>query len=389
MAKRSKLETFEQLERQIVAKAPGRLYTGVQARDILTERLSSGIPDLDSKLGGGFPRAMITHIYGNKSSGKSSTVINTIATTHKNDPDSVVVVANCEGYWQSGNLDYAKQFGVDLNRLRVINSPHSEEILDIAEQLVATRAVDLFVLDSLAGLMSSTEVDKSMVDVEKVGENARMVQRFIKKLSSALQPRYNPQTMEIDYNPCAAIFINQLRTKFLQGMHTTQSPTGGRSVEFFSSIEIRCTAPKDEYILYEGDRATLKEFGNTPQAKEYLDKSNIGKKIYYYIEKNRTFPTEFQTATSDFYNKVLSYPAPSGFVGFGFDYESGLFATAKNLGVIEGTNWLTFEEYKAQGKYDFVEAMRVDKELTKRIAEAVSNILNEMSGVHAAEDISE
>jgi RecA/RadA recombinase len=374
----SKLDRLLRLEKEIVNKAPGRLFDGNSAGQVITERLPSGIPSLDAKLGGGFPRAMITHIYGNKSSGKSSTVIQTIANLHKSDPEAVAVVANCEGYWQSSNMSYVKKFGCDLSRIRVISSPHSEEVLDIAEKMIATKAVDLFVLDSLAGLMASTELDKSMLENERIGENARMIQRFIKKVVSSLQPQYNKETKEIEHNPCAVILINQVRTQFNRN-YVSQAPTGGMSVPFFSSIEISCSAPRSEYILYEADKGVIAKYGNTPQAKEYMEEAMIGKKIYYSMEKNRTFPTEQQKATADFYNKDLNYPAPSGFMGFGFDYVSSLFSSAVDLGIISGTTWLSFAEYKAQGRNNFIEGMRIDTELLTRIQEEVDTVLVKIS----------
>jgi RecA/RadA recombinase len=370
----SKLDRLMKLEKEILSKAPGRLFDGNQAGDVLTNRLPSGIASLDAKLGGGFPRSMITHIYGNKSCGKSSTVIQTIANLHKSDPEAIAVVANCEGYWQSSNMDYVKRFGCDLSRIRIISSPHSEEVLDISEKLIMTKAIDLFVLDSLAGLMASTELDKSMVDNERIGENARLIQRFIKKVTSALQPQYNKELKEIEYNPCTVILINQVRTHFNRN-YVSQAPTGGMSVPFFSAIEINCTAPRSEFILYEADKGVLAKYGNTAQAKEYMEEAMIGKKIYYSIEKNRTFPSEGQKATADFYNKDLMYPSPTGFQSFGFDVVASLFTSAVDLGVITGATWLTFDEYKAQGRNNFIEAMRIDSGLFSRIQARVAEVL--------------
>ena len=101
-----------------------------------------------------------------------------------------------------------------------------EEGLAIADALIASGAVDLVVIDSVAALVPQAEIDGDMGDAH-VGLQARLMSQALRKLSG-----------EINKTKTIAIFINQIREKVGVMFGNPETTTGGRALKFYSTIRM-------------------------------------------------------------------------------------------------------------------------------------------------------
>src|ERR1700744_3785030 len=159
--------------------------------------ISSGCLSLDSALGtGGFPRGRVIEIYGPESSGKTTLTLQAIAQAQR--LGGVCAFIDAE---HALDVGYARKLGVRTEDLLVSQPDYGEQALEIADKLVATGAIDLIVVDSVAALVPKAEVQGEMGDAH-MGLQARLMSQALRKLTAATAR-----------NNTAVIFINQLRQK--------------------------------------------------------------------------------------------------------------------------------------------------------------------------------
>ena len=116
--------------------------------------------------------------------------------------------------------------GVDLDNLLVSQPESGEDALNITETLIRSGAVDIVVVDSVAALVSKTELEGQMGDAT-VGVQARMMSQAMRRLTAAIS-RTN----------CICIFTNQIREKIGVMFGNPETTPGGRALKFFSSVRI-------------------------------------------------------------------------------------------------------------------------------------------------------
>ncbi|MGA1628521.1 MAG: hypothetical protein ACO330_06860, partial [Aquiluna sp.] len=160
--------------------------------------VSTGLLAYDLALGGGWAANQWNEIIGEESSGKTAIAYRTIAANQQRDPEWLALWVAAEEYVP----DYAASFGVDLERLWVVETNEMESALDLVLKAVENRAVDCVVLDSLPALVTETEVNKSM-DEASVATGAQILSRFFKKCAKAQR-----RSLTADDRPCTMIAIN-------------------------------------------------------------------------------------------------------------------------------------------------------------------------------------
>src|SRR5436189_3821501 len=184
--------------------------------------IPTGSVGLDIALGvGGLPRGRVIEIYGPESSGKTTLTLHAIAQAQK--AGGVCAFIDAE---HALDVVYARKLGVRIEDLLVSQPDHGEQALEIADKLVATGAVDLIVIDSVAALVPKAEIEGEMGDAH-MGLQARLMSQALRKLTAAIAK-----------SNCAVIFLNQLREKggIMFGHPETQP--GGRAVKFYSSVRL-------------------------------------------------------------------------------------------------------------------------------------------------------
>lgn len=194
-----------------------------EAAGIQVESTKTGSLGLDVALGiGGIPKGRVIEVYGHESSGKTTLALHMVAEVQK--------AGGIAGFIDAEHaLDpvYAKGIGVDIDNLYISQPDNGEQGLAIAEAMVASGAVDIVVVDSVAALVPKAEIQGQMAD-QQMGLQARLMSKGLRKLTGIMS-KFN----------CTVVFINQLREKIATGYGGGgETTTGGRALKFYSSVRL-------------------------------------------------------------------------------------------------------------------------------------------------------
>src|SRR5580693_8684523 len=119
----------------------------MNSRDtVRIEAISTGCLSLDNAIGiGGLPRGRVVEIFGPESSGKTTLALQVIARAK-----GVCGFIDLE---HALDPEYARKLGVDADNLLISQPDCGEQALEITNALVASNAVDMIVVDSVAALV--------------------------------------------------------------------------------------------------------------------------------------------------------------------------------------------------------------------------------------------
>jgi recombination protein RecA len=211
--------------------------------------ISTGSVAIDLALGvGGLPRGRICELFGPESSGKTTLCLSVIAEAQRNGGNAVFVDVE-----HALDPKFAKTVGVDLANLMVSQPESGEDALNITETLIRSNAIDVIVLDSVAALVSKTELEGQMGDAT-VGLQARMMSQAMRRLTAA-----------ISKSQCVCIFTNQIREKIGVMYGNPETTPGGRALKFFASTRLdirRVGQIKDPTGKVIGNRTKVKVVKN-------------------------------------------------------------------------------------------------------------------------------
>lgn len=311
----------------VLAKLDKNFGKGVVMRlgDEAVEKVDvipSGSILLDQALGvGGYPRGRIIEIYGPESSGKTTLAIHAIAEAQKQGGIAAFIDAE-----HAFDRYYAEKLGVDVDNLFISQPDNGEQALEIADQLIASAAIDIIVIDSVAALTPKAEIDGDMGD-NKVGLQARLMSQALRKI-----------TATISRTKTTCIFINQLREKIGVMFGNPETTTGGNALKFYSSVRLdirRVTSLKD------GDEV----YGNQVRVK---------------VIKNKVAPP-FRKCEFD----IL--------FGEGISRIGEIMDIATDNGILQKSgSWYSFEGNKiGQGRDAVKERLKNDDELREKVESAV------------------
>ncbi len=224
-----------QIEKQYGKGAIMRLGQNAEANVI--EAMPTGCLSLDLAIGiGGLPRGRIVEIYGPESSGKTTVALHAIAEAQKNGGIAAFIDAE-----HALDPVYAQNLGVNIDELYVSQPDTGEQALDITESLVASKAVDIIVVDSVAALTPKAEIEGDMGD-SHVGLQARLMSQALRKLTAITSK-----------SKTCIIFINQLREKVGVMFGNPEVTAGGKALKFYASVRIdvrKADALKDSNGAY-------------------------------------------------------------------------------------------------------------------------------------------
>ena len=210
---------LKQIKKQFGEGAVMRLG---QTSALNVEAIPTGSLTLDLALGiGGLPRGRIIEIYGPESSGKTTLALHCIAEGQKMGGNAAFIDVE-----HALDPVYAEALGVDIDSLLVSQPDTGEQALEITEKLVASGAIDVIVVDSVAALVPRAEIEGEMGD-SHVGLQARLMSQALRKLAGV-----------ISKSNCVAIFINQLREKVGVMYGNPEVTPGGRALKFYSSVRL-------------------------------------------------------------------------------------------------------------------------------------------------------
>ena len=195
---------------------------GESGAHVNVETVPTGCLSLDLALGlGGVPKGRVIEVYGPESSGKTTIALHMIAEVQKRGGIAGFVDAE-----HALDPVYAKNIGVDIDELYISQPDSGDQALEIAETMVRSGAIDIIVIDSVAGLVPKQEIEGDMGD-SHVGLQARLMSQALRKL-----------TPVISKSNCIVIFINQLREKVGVMFGSPETTTGGRALKFYASVRM-------------------------------------------------------------------------------------------------------------------------------------------------------
>lgn len=211
--------------------------------------IPTGCPSIDLALGvGGLPRGRMAEIYGPESSGKTTLCLALIAHAQKAGGNAVFIDVE-----HALDPRYARMVGVDIDNLMVAQPESGEDALNITETLIRSGAIDIIVIDSVAALVSKSELEGQFGD-STVGLQARMMSQAMRRLTAA-----------INRTQCVVLFTNQIREKIGVMFGSPETQPGGRALKFFASVRMdirRIGQIKDSSGKVLGNRTRLKVVKN-------------------------------------------------------------------------------------------------------------------------------
>ncbi len=290
--------------------------------NINVDVIPSGSIALDYILGvGGYPKGRVIEIYGPESSGKTTFALHAIAEVQKQGGKAAFIDAE-----HAIDPLYAQNLGVNIDDLILSQPDSGEQALEIAELLAKSDAIDLIVVDSVAALVPSAELNGEMSE-SNIGLQARLMSKALRKLTGALNK-----------SKCSIIFINQLREKVGIIFGNPETTPGGRALKFYASVRLEV---RRGTMLKEGERI-------------------LGNEVNLKVVKNKVAPP-FKTASVE-----ILY-------GKGINKDAELLDLAVKLDVINKSgSWFEYHGEKiGQGKEKVKEFLKNNNKEYEEIKNAV------------------
>lgn len=286
------------------------------------ERFGSGCEELDTVLGGGWPKGRFIELFGPESSGKSTLVLHALAEHQRKYPDAECALLDTEYSW---DITYASALGVDVKYLLVHQPESGEQALNVLSMLIKG-GVGCVVVDSVAALTTKAELEGDLGD-QFVGQQARMMSQALRRLA-----------MEAGQCGTTVFWTNQVREKISISYGDKTTTPAGRALRHYASIRLHLAA-----------------IGKVKDGDEV-----VSSRIKADCRKNKTAAPFKQCEFN------ISF-------GRGIDAMASLLDAAIEKGVVtKRGSWLSIgEEQLGQGKPAVLEAMHEKPELAERIKQAV------------------
>lgn len=181
--------------------------------------------------------------------------------------DVIATYVNIEGDLDVG---WAKQLGVDLSRLFVVECASGEEAVDVVQALMESCDSDLIAVDSLAMMVPSDEVEDSANDAH-VGLQARVLNRAMRVWTQARVNAKRKHKKDI-----TLLLVNQWRMK-IDKFGGGPQLVGGLGQRFVGSLQLKLWGKKGEIASIDvGKKGAEIDYAKTAVT-------------CFKVEKNKTF----------------------------------------------------------------------------------------------------
>lgn len=220
---------------------------------------------------------------------------------------------------------WARRLGCDPDRLLMVRPDSAEGAIDIHDELVRSGAVDLVILDSLAAMTPSAEIEESAEHWQQ-GLQARLLNKMSRKVTAARH------SVRSDYGrPVTEIWINQERESISIKFGDKTVMPGGKGQIFTASVIAQMWASKWE-----------KEEIDMDMKKEFQMKMGTQVRMNFKILKNKT------AAAQGFGGYLMGVSGDDAGQVLDLDYT---LAQAEKFGLMrkDGAKWhLGNETYKSK-----------------------------------------
>ncbi len=299
---------------------------GVDAPALQIEAISTGSLTLDIALGiGGLPKGRVVEIYGQEGSGKTTLAMHVLAEAQRMGGTAAFVDAE-----HAFSAEYGNQLGMNLDELLVSQPDTGEQALEIVDTLVSSGALDAIVVDSVAALVPSAELEGDM-GATHVGLQARLMSQGLRKLAGHTSD-----------GGTLVVFINQIREKIGVMFGNPETTPGGRALKFWSSVRLEVRR-----------RETLKSGTDV-----------IGSRTSVKVVKNKVAPP-FRNAEFDI------------IFGRGISRAGCVLDEGVNLEILEKAgSWFSYgEERLGQGRENSVAYMEANPDLLLEVENKIRDIV--------------
>jgi RecA/RadA recombinase len=342
-----------------------------EKKDVFAKTIASFSPSANFVYGRthGLPYGYTEVLFGPPKEGKSVYAHMKMGWLHQTDPDAIIIKVDTE-YRTDGQLDSEamKTFGIDEERLVVIQSNNPEDIFDQIEKDVAANCeagapVRLVVIDSISGIQGRREMTTESVTKQTIGDHAQTIQIGLKRILPVIR-KYN----------IALIAICQVRAE----MDMTEQMRGNKfkmqagfglqhMAEYFTSVEKNKTAAG---------------------RKDLAGNDLIDENVKDFVDKGEQVAMKIRIKMRD------SSMGPKGRTGeFTFHFKKGVisqyeevFKLADNRNLVNRPNNLVWEfgGEKWNGKDSFIKALKTRPELCDAIIEELKR--RDLAGEYEAVD---
>jgi len=293
------------------------------------EAIPTGSLALDIALGvGGRPRGRVIEVFGHEGTGKTTLCLHVIAESQKMGGTAAFIDVE-----HALDPVYAKKISVDFEKLLISQPDTGEQALEIVETLVRSNAIDVIVIDSVAGLTPRAEIEGEMGDAH-VGLIARLMSQALRKLSGI-----------ISKTKTCVIFTNQIRQKIGVVYGNPEITPGGLALKFHTSVRLE---------LRTSSGAAIKE-----------GEEQIGTRIRAKVAKNKVAPPFRQAEFDIIYAEGISR-------------EGNILDVAVENGIVQKSGaWHSYKGEKlGQGRNNVVNFLKENPELAEKIESEVRSKLS-------------
>ncbi len=287
-------------------------FTLADEESLDIQRISTGLPNLDVMLGGGLPRKSSTIIYGQESSGKTFIALKAIAHAQSEGLECGFVDAEF-----SYDPVWAEKVGIQKKKLYIIQPETGEQALD-ATLALCKAGIDLVVVDSIAALLPTKEMEGTMED-NTIGQQARLLNQFFRK--------HGPVNFKT-----ALVMINQVRAG-IGGYYTSDALPAGKGQQFFSRIIVQCRRGKP-----------IQEKGNS---------FPLGFMMELKTKKNKTAPPLGECSLPFYYSGEI-------------EMSTLLFQLGVDFGFIERSGaYYNYDGIRELGRENFIKTLKEENKMDK------------------------
>ena len=263
-------------------KSDVALLSEMQVLSEVKEWISTGFPNVDRSIGGGFAVGRISEVFGPEGSGK--TALAHMAIRSCQEQGGIVVLFDFEGELTPQRMD---QYGINREQLIYVRPDHAEQAWDMIFDTLDTLKAEapdapfLFIWDSIAMTPSKTENEHDSAEDQHHGGGG------VPKVMSVELKRVVKPLQKVRAH---ILFINQERDKMGGTKYDEPVTPGGRQVKYVASQRIRVNA-------YKFPSAAKRPKGTPP----------TGLKVYVGTRKCRLCPPFQQT---EYYIDFKLGPSP-------------------------------------------------------------------------------
>lgn len=273
----TKLDTITTVMGEINRElGPETVVWGSQIRYSDLPRISTGSYSLDVALGGGWQTNAWHELYGDESSGKTTIILKTIAAQQALNPNHTTFWIAAEEFVPG----WAKDLGVDNERVLVMQTNVLEEALNAAIRVLESRTIDVLVVDSMPALSPISEGEGAMDDTQ-VGLAARLIGKFFRKAYTAQK-----RSLVEDDRAVTCFMVNQWREKIGVLFGDPRTTPGGRAKNYWFTTRIELK--RDDWLT-EGERKNQRKVGITVKARTVKNKSYVPERVAvfdFYFDRN-------------------------------------------------------------------------------------------------------